>query len=166
MAKANLKTGRPTKYSSKLASEICDAIASSSKGIRLLCKNNPHWPCSDTIFTWLKENADFSDQYARAKKCQVEFLVDEILEIADDVSHDCTVKDNGKITYNQSAINRAKLQIDTRKWLACKLVPKVYGSSYANRHCKDLMSQEENEQNCKELLALRTELAEKYKKEY
>ena len=30
MAKANLKTGRPTKYSSKLASDICDAIAANT----------------------------------------------------------------------------------------------------------------------------------------
>ncbi len=30
MVKANLKTGRPTKYSSKLASDICDAIAANT----------------------------------------------------------------------------------------------------------------------------------------
>jgi hypothetical protein len=30
--------------------------------------------------------------------------------------------------FNSQAIQRARLRIDTRKWLACKLVPKVYGS--------------------------------------
>lgn len=37
------------------------------------------------------------------------------------------VNAEGDIVFNSQAVQRAKLKIDTRKWLACKLVPKVYG---------------------------------------
>ena len=72
------KKGRPSIYSAELAKEICDTISSSSKGTKTLCKDNPHWPSQATIFTWLKNNEDFSEQYAHSKRSQIELLVDEI----------------------------------------------------------------------------------------
>ncbi|WP_415073907.1 hypothetical protein [Legionella sp.] len=80
------------------------------------------------MFTWLKDNKDFSDQYARAKQAQIECVVDELLGIADDASNDQIVDSEGQLHFNSQAVQRARLRIDTRKWLACKLVPKVYGS--------------------------------------
>lgn len=127
MKAKNSKNGRPPRYTLTLAKEICDAIASSPKGIARLCIENPHWPNKDTIFTWLKDNKDFSDQYVRAKQVQVECVVDELLEIADDDSKDCIIDAEGEVVFNSQAVQRARLRIDTRKWLACKLVPKVYG---------------------------------------
>jgi hypothetical protein len=127
MNKTKSQRGRPTKYSNELAEEICAAIASSSKGIKILCQENPHWPNKDSIFTWLKDNKEFSDQYAQAKRLQIECVVDELLEIADDDSKDRIIDTEGQIHFNSQAIQRARLKIDTRKWLACKLVPKVYG---------------------------------------
>lgn len=124
----NSTVGRPTTYTDKLAKEICDAIASSSKGTKRLCEDNSHWPCQDTLFTWLKKYPEFSEQYAQAKICQIELLVDEILEISDDASQDQYVNELGVLVPNSPAINRARLKVDTRKWLASKLVPKVYGN--------------------------------------
>lgn len=121
------KNGRPSDYTPELATEICEVIASSSKGLKRLCIDNSHWPNKDTIFTWLKNNHEFSDQYAHAKKCQIEAFIDEILEIADDSSHDFLVNEQGTTVCNNELIARSRLRIDTRKWLASKLVPKVYG---------------------------------------
>ena len=121
------KIGRPTDYNPELAKEICDVIASSSAGIKRLCKENSSWPSYNTIYRWLANYPEFRDQYAQAKKCQVELLVDELLDIADDNSNDCIVDAEGQPHFNNQAIHRARLRIDTRKWLACKLVPKVYG---------------------------------------
>ncbi|RUQ85043.1 terminase small subunit-like protein [Legionella septentrionalis] len=127
MAEKKMKRGRPTGYTSELAKEICEVIASTSKGTKKLCEENQHWPCQDTLFTWLKAYPEFSEQYAEAKKCQIEFFIDEILEISDDVSQDQFIDEQGKIVFNSQSIHRARLRIDTRKWLACKLVPRVYG---------------------------------------
>lgn len=85
----------------------------------------------------MKDNKDFSDQYARAKQAQVEYVVDELLDIADDTSNDQIVDSEGQLHFNSQAIQRARLRIDTRKWLACKLVPKVYGS-FRHENVRDL----------------------------
>lgn len=121
------KRGRPTTYTPELVKEICDTIASSSKGTKKLCNENSHWPSQDSLFAWLKAFPEFSEQYAQAKRIQVEVLVDEILEITDDSSQDSFINDEGKRVPNKASIERARLKIDTRKWIACKLAPRVYG---------------------------------------
>lgn len=105
--------GRPTDYTLELAEEICNAIATTGEGLRELCKGNPHWPARRNIYHWLVKHEDFRLLYARSKKFQVETLVDEILDIADCASFD--------------EVNKARLQIDTRKWIAAKLCPRLYG---------------------------------------
>ena len=138
-----LKKGRPSTYSAELAKEICDTISSSSKGTKTLCKENPHWPSQATLFTWLKNHEEFSEQYARSKQAQIELLVDEILEIADDSSNDCVVNEQGIPVFSNAVLTRAKLQIDTRKWLACKLLPKVYGNKLESTHALSDANQKE-----------------------
>lgn len=153
------KQGRPSIYTEDLAQDICDKIASSSKGLKKLCAENPHWPNKDTIFTWLKNNSSFADQYARAKRCQIEALIDEIIEIADDDSNDQKLNESGSAVCNKEFIARSRLRIDTRKWLASKLVPKVYGTHVD-------ISVDEKEGLIDELLELRKRLEVKYRREY
>jgi hypothetical protein len=120
--------GRTTDYTPKLAKEICYAVSCSSHGIKKLCKLNKHWPSHDTIYRWLANNIEFSDLYARAKRLQIEVIIDEILEIADDTSNDSIInEEDGRLTINHEHINRSRLKIDTRKWLAAKLCPRLYG---------------------------------------
>jgi hypothetical protein len=128
MIKGKAKRGRPTTFTTALAIEICDVIASTSKGSKRLCAENLHWPSQDTLFQWLKSHADFSELYAQAKRAQVELLIDEILEIADDCTSDVFVNEDGKMIPNSAVVKRARLQIDTRKWIACKLAPRIYGT--------------------------------------
>jgi hypothetical protein len=109
------KLGRPTTYTEELAKEICDSIASNGVSVAELCRRNNHWPHKVTIFRWIGSNPSFCYLYTQAKKCQVEVIADDLLEISDT----CT-EDNFHI---------ARLQVDTRKWIACKLVPKVYGDA-------------------------------------
>lgn len=68
-------------------------------------------PTRSTVHKWLAENKLFSDQYARAKDNQADTLADEIMFIAD----------------NAEDVQKARLQVDTRKWIASKLKPKKYG---------------------------------------
>ncbi len=58
--------------------------------------------------------------------CQIETLVDEIIDIADDSSNDRII-DDGRERCNGEYIARSRLRVDTRKWLASKLAPKIYG---------------------------------------
>lgn len=75
-------------------------------------------PALSTLFLWLRDRPEFSDQYARAREEQADFHVDEMIEIAD------TTDDPQK----------ARLQIDARKWKASKLAPKKYGDVVTNKH--------------------------------
>ncbi|HXD94555.1 MAG TPA: hypothetical protein VNX01_15220 [Bacteroidia bacterium] len=119
--------GRPSGYNIGIATEICETIASTSDGLIKLCRDNKHWPVRSVIFKWLLKNSDFADMYFKAKVWQVSSLVDEILYISDDVSHDTTTNKNGDLVANNEYINRSRLRVESRKWLAAKLCPRLYG---------------------------------------
>lgn len=125
------RTGRPTQYTEALAHEICDAIRSSSLGLKKLCQANPHWPHKSMIMQWRAQNPSFADLYTRAKQDQIECFVDEIIEISDDSDNDTVIKTdkhgNEFESCNSEWINRSRLRVDSRKWLAAKLAPKIYG---------------------------------------
>lgn len=124
-------------YDEKIAEEICDTIASCTEGLKELCKQNPHWPKKNTIYKWMHKNPDFREKYLLAKEHQIQPLVDEILEIADDISKDTIVKydrdGNEHVSCNSEWVNRSRLRIDSRKWLAAKLMPKMYGEKNVDK---------------------------------
>lgn len=108
-----MRVGAPTIYTEELAREICHKLGTSSKGLNKLCLENPHWPDRSTIFDWRIRHKEFADMYAEARKNQVEAFVDDIINIADESSPELHL------------VNRTR--IDSRKWVACKLAPKLYG---------------------------------------
>lgn len=130
--------GRPTDYTKELGLEICDKISNSSKGLRTLCNENTHWPDRSNIFRWRLRIKEFRDLYDEAKKNQVEALVDDCLDISDETSHDIitkVAKDGSEYEVcNSEYINRSRLRVDTRKWLAQKLAPKTYGDRTDHNH--------------------------------
>ncbi|HEX4371997.1 MAG TPA: hypothetical protein VHZ50_01710 [Puia sp.] len=133
MQKKN-KVGSPLTYTPELGEEICITISTTSEGLETLCKLNPHWPNPNTIYEWRLKLKEFGEMYTKAKKSQVEVLVDEILAIADDNSQDYITNDEGKLVYNSEHVNRSRLRIDTRKWFAAKLAPRIYGDKVENTH--------------------------------
>lgn len=121
-----IKRARFNDYSDKLANEICETLACGTDSIMTLCDKNPHWPSLDVIRKWRINIPEFSAKYMSAKQHQIESIVDEILDIADDTSKDVVISgDNHK--YDHDHISRTRIKIDTRKWLAAKLVPRLYG---------------------------------------
>lgn len=121
------KIGRPTIFTNELASLICDRIATHGIGLQKLCLMYDDMPAKITINQWRHKYPDFSAQYAQAKISQIEVLIDEIIEIADNCSQDNIINEQSHTVCNTESIARDRLRIDTRKWLAAKLVPKTYG---------------------------------------
>jgi len=124
--------GRHSTYTKKVGNKVCEYIATSSMGVREIASQDGI-PNDSTIFKWLRDNDKFSQQYARAKKDQMDFMAEEILNIADDAENDYMMrnghdddKDTGWVT-NGEAIQRSKLRIEARKWLMGKLNAKKYG---------------------------------------
>jgi hypothetical protein len=119
--------GRPSKYSIELAHEICKVIASSSESLQRMCNERDHWPDRPTIFTWLNKHEEFRNMYTKAKQDQVSAYVDDIVEISDHAASDTILDSKGNEIENREWVNRSRLRVDTRKWLASKLVPRLYG---------------------------------------
>ena len=112
-------------FSQEVADRICEQIAE-GRSLRDICQDEG-MPAKSTVFKWLSERREFSDQYARAREAQADALFDEILSIADDGSNDTIRDDDGNERPNQEVIARSRLRVDARKWMAGKLRPKVYG---------------------------------------
>lgn len=113
-------------YDPEIGDKICERIATSSSGLHTICKEDG-MPSVATVFNWLRDNKSFLDNYTRAKDCQADFMADEILEIADDTSNDTKYTEDGREYANSEWINRSRLRVDARKWIASKLKPKKYG---------------------------------------
>lgn len=117
--KVTKPAGRPSKYSKEVADLICEEIASTSKSLRTICKSE-NLPSVGTVLKWLREDTEgFVAQYTRAKEEQADLMADEILEISDNSSNDMV---SGGVN-----VQRDRLRIESRKWLASKLKPKSYG---------------------------------------
>lgn len=123
---AKNKGGRPSKYTKELGEEICNTLATSIDGIRRICAANPHFPEPCTIKDWRHKYAEFSSQYEAAKLKQALGFAEDITDIVDDLIEPFIITDKGTIP-NPHAVAHARLRMDARKWIACKLLPKVYG---------------------------------------
>ena len=108
-----------------MVARICEQIAM-GKSVRKICEAED-MPAMSTIFLWLTKHESFSEQYARARETQADVLFEEVLEIADDGSNDTYVDGEGNATTNYDHIQRSRLRVDARKWMAGKLRPKKYG---------------------------------------
>lgn len=118
------KNGRPTKFTQKLADEICEAIALGNS-MRTVCEQDGI-PALSTVFRWLRENESFQKQYSRACEERTEAMAEYMLDISDDGRNDW-VRTRGGYIVNRESTERSKLRIETRKWLMAKMKPKKYG---------------------------------------
>ena len=116
------KIGRPTKYSPDIALQICIYLGE-GESIRRVCERED-MPAMSTVFLWLKDNKEFSEQYARAKEAAVEAMAEEILDLSDGA---IGVIKGGAEKKSSALAQAVRLQVDTRKWLMSKLKAKKYG---------------------------------------
>lgn len=124
MSQSVARTGRPSRYTAQLAAAICWGLVEGNS-LRRLCSAD-EMPDRHTVFRWLDANDTFRLQYARARELQAHALADEALDISDDSSADRVATEDGeRVDYEH--IQRARLRVDTRKWMAGKLLPRVYG---------------------------------------
>lgn len=99
--------------------------------MRSICRSE-EMPDKSTVFRWLRLHVEFRDQYTRAKEESADALSEEMIDIADDATNDWMerLSDEEKslgYVINGEHVQRSRLRIETRKWLASKLKPKRYG---------------------------------------
>lgn len=115
---------RPSIYTEKMAEDICRRI-SLGESARQICRDET-MPVLSTVMLWLTQ-ADkvfFSDQYDKARQWQADYYADEIVDIADELCVDA----------DSNSIQRAKLQIDSRKWKVSRMSPRRWGDKQGIDH--------------------------------
>jgi hypothetical protein len=112
-------------YDPVLAEEILERLADGDS-LASIC-HDEGMPDERSVRRWARNHGEFGDQYAIARRLGYEKRADELLEIADDASADWIETENGNRILDNVHVNRARLMIDTRKWLLSKMLPKVYG---------------------------------------
>jgi len=101
-------------WTDAIEEEILSRIAGGESVMTICGPAKDDWlPTERTFYRRLADDAAFCQKYARAREAQAHREADEIRQIADAA----TPED----------VNVARLRIDTRKWRAGKLAPKVYG---------------------------------------
>lgn len=112
------KRGRPpgSKYSAAIAEEILARLAD-GETLRKICQSRD-MPDPAQVVRWANgENTspvnDFPQRYARARQSGYDAMAEQIVEISD-------------IATGEDAQAR-RLQVDARKWLLSKMMPKRYG---------------------------------------
>lgn len=136
------KVGAPSTYSDDIAAHITTELVN-GRSLRAICREDRGIPNVATIIRWLAnpEHAEFCAQYARAREAQADILADEVVDIADvcRIGTKTTTKANGDVeTVTGDMVERARLQIDARKWFASKLAPKKYSEKLAIGGAEDL----------------------------
>ena len=106
-----MSMGRPTTYSDEVADIILERITAGESVNSIVQIDG--MPSSSTIYLWLSKYPDFSERYARAREAQQDAWSDKILSICE----------------QEEDVNRARLKVDTHKWLMARLAPKKYGDS-------------------------------------
>lgn len=74
-------------------------------------------PTKPTFAKWLMRDSVLADEVLKAKRLAAYFNIDDINELADDA------------TETSAGVMKARLQVDTRKWAAERLLPKIYGKA-------------------------------------
>lgn len=124
------RPGRPSTYTPQLATIICERIAD-GESLRRICRDEA-MPGKSTVWQWLDAHPEFAAQYARAREMQAEGFFEEIIEIADDGRRDYQESEEGAFLVDHDHIQRAKLRVDARKWVAARMAPKKYGEPARN----------------------------------
>lgn len=75
--------------------------------------------CSRPLLSfWINQTEERKEAVLRARKLKAEKLAEDALEIADTVDETSV-----------AGVNKARLQVETRKWMASKLDPEGYGET-------------------------------------
>lgn len=104
--------GRPLTYNKDVADEILTRLTT-GESLRGICEEEG-MPPKGTVLGWVVQDVDgFADRYAHARMAQAWDFHDELVGIAD----------------TDPDWQRARLRVDTRKWLMSKLLPKRFGDA-------------------------------------
>lgn len=130
--------GRPSTKTPAIMTAICLRIAMGESLYKIAEAEG--MPGYSTVMAWLNQDKPFQEQYARAREAQADFIADQCIEIADDKSLDILHVGSGgdiRSLTNSAAVQRAKLQVETRWKKAAQMAPKKWGQQQVQHMGED-----------------------------
>ena len=145
------KRGAPRTYDrAAVGAHICSALKK-GRSLDSICRAEG-MPAISTVLDWVEQDPAFAEQYAHARKIGYALLADEIIQLSDKTHEWVTVQEldsdgrpvtdehgNPKLKQvlmplSADVIAHKRVQIDTRKWMLSKMLPKVYGDKVTQEH--------------------------------
>lgn len=121
----------PTVFIEALATLLVERVASGEK-VTATCAA-PGFPSLWVLRRWCAERPDFAAALNVAQEVRAMVLVDEAQDIADDSSDDwiTVVHKDGReeVVLNHEHVQRSKLRVDMRKWIAGRLHREAWGEA-------------------------------------
>lgn len=118
------------------ADAICARLAD-GESLSAVCRDED-MPAESTVRMWAMDDVcGFAAQYARARELGYEHHAEKILSLADECRPGVkrTTKPDGSVEEVEGdMVERSRLQIDARKWLLSKMLPKKYGDKIEHEH--------------------------------
>jgi len=128
------KTGRPSKFTEEIASEICCRIAE-GQTLRSICRDE-HMPSFVTVYNWIEANEAFSLRIARARDVGYDAIAEDAMAIADTpiIGEEVEIQQGKKKVKRGDMVTHRRLQVETRLKLLAKWSPKKYGDKITQEH--------------------------------
>lgn len=128
---------RPIEFTEEIALRICTRLAEGEPLTRIAKADD--MPSAATVYRWLRVNAEFRTMYENARQDAAHTLAAEILEISDNTPVIVEV-DGQMITarVDMALVQANRLKVDARKWIASKLLPRVYSEQLGIGAAPDL----------------------------
>jgi hypothetical protein len=150
--KPKLKRGAPRTYDrAAVGAHICSELKK-GRSLDSICQGEG-MPAVSTVLDWVEQDpAGFGEHYARARQVGYSLLADEIVQLSDKTHEWVMVQeldsegrpmadDKGEprlkrvlMPLSADVIAHKRVQIDTRKWMLSKMLPKIYGDKVTQEH--------------------------------
>jgi hypothetical protein len=109
----------PVPYSDAIADAIIERLEQ-GEALHAICSSDD-MPSHAAVHKWAAEMPDtFGDRYVRARELGYLKWADELDALADGSIE-------GERRFEPGVVQRHRLQIDTRRWILSKMLPKVFG---------------------------------------
>lgn len=144
-----LRTGR-TRL--EVMTDLCDLL-SNGMSLKDACATVTDAPVPSKIIEWLNDDPEgIGELYKHARYSGYQLLADEIVALSDKTYVTIQVHDvdsRGRVKFNKDktpmlkdvveslspeSVRHRQLQIDTRKWMLAKMLPKVFGDKLLTEH--------------------------------
>lgn len=113
-----VRVGRPrTCDRAAVMAAVCERIAS---GELVEAAAKAEGTTAKSVRAWASEDEELGAIYARARESQAHALAEAIIPLSDAAAEKPTPE----------GVQAARLQVESRKWLASKVAPKSYGDKY------------------------------------